>query len=183
MFCENITISWEPWSPCCWYSSISCRRDNWCFHSRTEIVKKIIHFKLFCKINLSHFLWEKETIIYRCLFDGTLSQVGATTDALRIVLPRRSCYTSRVFCKDRWMKECFKTKIATEEIFYRFLSHLILWKVVCCLFKHIIIAGRDKLQFRSYEVASPARMLWTEERLREPEWEPKWARLSQSESE
>ena len=27
------------------------------------------------------------------------------------------------------------------------------------LFKHIIIAGRDKLQFRSYEVASPARML------------------------
>ena len=41
MFCENITISWEPWSPCCWYSSISCRRDNWCFHSRTEIFKKL----------------------------------------------------------------------------------------------------------------------------------------------
>ena len=133
MFCENITISWEPWSPCCWYSSISCRRDNWCFHSRTEIFKKIIHFKLFCKINLSHFLWEKEKIIYRCLLAELCLKLVQRPMHWELCFQEGHVTLRECFAKiDEW-KNVSKQRLPLKKYFIGFylISFYERWCVVC----------------------------------------------------
>ena len=115
MFCENITISWEPWSPCCWYSSISCRRDNWCFHSRTEIFKKLSTSSYIARSIYRIFSERRKRLfIDAFLTELCLKLVQRPMHWELCFLEGHVSYTSRVLYKDRRMKECFKTKIATE---------------------------------------------------------------------